>query len=199
MAWTAPRTYVAGETLTAAILNAHVRDNLNAAFPVGSLHYFIQAGTSTETTVNGFALECNAVNVTRATYSSLNTLFSGLSFPFGTGNGTTTMGLPDLRARAPHGMASGGHTDMDGLGDSDGQGVTTRTPRHNSSVTDPQHSHTYVSANPGLSWAPGSNAAATALTTTTTAASTGISVGPGGTLLIDKTPWLVAGIWACKY
>ena len=30
MAWTAPRTWVAGETLTAALLNTHVRDNLTA-------------------------------------------------------------------------------------------------------------------------------------------------------------------------
>lgn len=28
MAWTSPRTYVAGETITAALLNTHVRDNL---------------------------------------------------------------------------------------------------------------------------------------------------------------------------
>jgi hypothetical protein len=30
MAWTAPRTWVAGETVTAAIMNTHVRDNLKA-------------------------------------------------------------------------------------------------------------------------------------------------------------------------
>lgn len=30
MAWTAPRTWVAGETVTAALLNTHVRDNLKA-------------------------------------------------------------------------------------------------------------------------------------------------------------------------
>ena len=30
MAWTAPRTWVAGETVTAAMLNAHLRDNLKA-------------------------------------------------------------------------------------------------------------------------------------------------------------------------
>jgi hypothetical protein len=30
MAWTTPRTYVTGEVVTAAILNADVRDNLNA-------------------------------------------------------------------------------------------------------------------------------------------------------------------------
>lgn len=30
MAWTAPRTWVAGETVTAAIMNTHVRDNFKA-------------------------------------------------------------------------------------------------------------------------------------------------------------------------
>lgn len=30
MAWTAPRTWVTGEIVTAALMNAHVRDNLNA-------------------------------------------------------------------------------------------------------------------------------------------------------------------------
>lgn len=30
MAWTTPRTWVAGETVTAALLNTHVRDNLKA-------------------------------------------------------------------------------------------------------------------------------------------------------------------------
>lgn len=30
MAWTSPRTWVAGETVTAALLNTHVRDNLKA-------------------------------------------------------------------------------------------------------------------------------------------------------------------------
>lgn len=29
MAWTTPRTWVAGETLTAALLNTHLRDNMN--------------------------------------------------------------------------------------------------------------------------------------------------------------------------
>ncbi len=33
MAWTAPRTWVAAETLTAALLNTHVRDNLLEAAP----------------------------------------------------------------------------------------------------------------------------------------------------------------------
>lgn len=35
MAWTSPRTWVAGELVTAALLNAHLRDNLNAVVPNG--------------------------------------------------------------------------------------------------------------------------------------------------------------------
>ncbi len=33
MAWTAPRTWVAGEVVTAALLNTHVRDNLQVLNP----------------------------------------------------------------------------------------------------------------------------------------------------------------------
>jgi hypothetical protein len=33
VAWTTPRTWVAGETVTAALLNTHVRDNMNAIDP----------------------------------------------------------------------------------------------------------------------------------------------------------------------
>jgi hypothetical protein len=38
MAWTTPRSWVAGEVVTAALLNTHVRDNLTAA-PRGWLGY----------------------------------------------------------------------------------------------------------------------------------------------------------------
>jgi len=34
MSWTTPRTWNAGETVTATIMNTHIRDNLNALFSV---------------------------------------------------------------------------------------------------------------------------------------------------------------------
>jgi hypothetical protein len=37
MAWTAPRTWTTGELVTAAQLNTHVRDNLDAAFPTDAV------------------------------------------------------------------------------------------------------------------------------------------------------------------
>lgn len=39
MAWTAPRTWTPGETVTASLMNAHVRDNLN------TLAVFSRGGT----------------------------------------------------------------------------------------------------------------------------------------------------------
>ncbi len=35
MAWTAPRTWTTGELVTAAIMNAHIRDNQNTLNPSG--------------------------------------------------------------------------------------------------------------------------------------------------------------------
>lgn len=135
MAWTAPRTYVSGETLTAAILNADLRDNLNAGFPTGSLHYYIRAATTTETLINGFALEANGVAPLRATYAALNTLLSGLGYPFGSGNGSTTFTLPDIQGRGLVQQASGGHADVNALGDSDGLAKAARTPKETVSIS----------------------------------------------------------------
>lgn len=36
--WTAPRTWVTGESLTSSLMNTHVRDNLLAAFPAGTTY-----------------------------------------------------------------------------------------------------------------------------------------------------------------
>jgi hypothetical protein len=45
--WTTPRTWIAGETVTATQLNAHLRDNfdyLYANLSSGSLHPFLLMG-----------------------------------------------------------------------------------------------------------------------------------------------------------
>lgn len=48
MAWTTPRTWVVGEIVTAALLNTHLRDNLNA---IGQ-HVKIRKGTKEDVTSN---------------------------------------------------------------------------------------------------------------------------------------------------
>jgi len=53
MTWTTPRTWVAGETVTAAMLNAQVRDNLNVISPLGDITQLTQyTPVLTATTTN---------------------------------------------------------------------------------------------------------------------------------------------------
>jgi hypothetical protein len=49
MAWTTPRTWTTGELVTAAIMNAHIRDNQNVINPAG-VSFFIDGGGAEITT-----------------------------------------------------------------------------------------------------------------------------------------------------
>ena len=69
MAWVSPRTWTAGETVTAALMNQHVRDNLNAlgskAIVIGMGGSILQAGVQlyveipVSMTITGWALVAN--------------------------------------------------------------------------------------------------------------------------------------------
>lgn len=56
MSWTAPRTWVAGETVTASLINTHLRDNLLALFTPSSgwpANPIVKAGVISATTDGG--------------------------------------------------------------------------------------------------------------------------------------------------
>lgn len=72
MAWTTPRTWVAGELVTASIMNTHVRDNENAL--LGPFQLYISATGMRPDLTNGCDFE------TDATTSAGNPLVSGLGF-----------------------------------------------------------------------------------------------------------------------
>lgn len=123
MAWSAPRTWVTSELVTAAQLNTHLRDNMLAVVPVGVVLPF--AGTSAPTNLY---LLCDGSAVSRTTYADL---FALLGTSFGAGDGSTTFNLPDMRGRVPVGYAaSGGHTDVATIGNNDGTATASRRPKH---------------------------------------------------------------------
>lgn len=67
MAWTTPRTYVAGEVVTAAILNTDHRDNLNALAAITGI---IPASGTTATAGTGFTYtHTNGTGVYAFTFS----------------------------------------------------------------------------------------------------------------------------------
>jgi hypothetical protein len=49
MAWTTPRTWTTGELVTAAIMNAHIRDNQNVLNPSGVSFYLDEGGSALTT------------------------------------------------------------------------------------------------------------------------------------------------------
>lgn len=53
-------------------------------------------------------LVCNGAAVSRTTYAALAALAATDSYPNGAGDGSTTFNLPDLRGRAPYGLAVSG-------------------------------------------------------------------------------------------
>ena len=76
-------------------------------------------------------LICNGAAVSRTTYADL---YAVIGTAFGTGDGSTTFNLPDLRGRVPVGRDSG-QTEFDSLNESGGAKTHTLTiaemPRHN--------------------------------------------------------------------
>ena len=196
-----PKTFNSGDTLYASDLNTYVRDAFEALFPIGSYLHVCQAATTTENLINGAWLECNGAAVSRTTYADLNTLLSGLSYPFGSGDGSTTFNLPDLRGRTfyNHGTSSG-HSDMQTLGNSDGGALANRAVKHahtnglsvashthsgsslSASVTDPGHTHslspTPIYNGSGSTGPSAANAAGNL--SDTQSAHTGISVSVSG-------------------
>ena len=86
-------------------------------------------------------LECNGAAVSRTTYAAL---FAVIGTQYGTGNGSSTFNLPDLRGEFIRGFDNGKGTDS---GRSIGSSQSDQNKQHNhtatstSSVTDPGHFH----------------------------------------------------------
>lgn len=70
--------------------------------------------------------------VSRTTYANL---FAAIGTAYGTGDGSTTFNLPDLRGRVAVGRSPGGKADVDTLGDSDGLSSNLRSISHHHTVT----------------------------------------------------------------
>jgi len=135
-------------------------------------------------------LLCDGSTVGRVAYPGL---FNAVSTLYGSGDGSTTFTLPDMRGRMP--VGKGTHADVSTVGNNDGVAVANRRSKHNHTVTDPGHTHniaditgvgeiTQAKVTTG-----GSGAGYTPQSTTS--ATTGITVGVGGTAATDAPAYLV--------
>ena len=112
----------------------------------GNLSFQIVAGVPTSAvfcvavaTVPTGYLECNGAAVSRTTYSAL---FAIIGTNYGTGNGSSTFNLPDLRGEFIRGFDNGKGTDS-GRAIASSQGSANLSHGHSvgASVSDPGHQH----------------------------------------------------------
>lgn len=183
-----PATWATDQVVTASDLNTQLRDALIAVLPIATLILRAAPYTTVETAVEGRWLQCNGAAVSRTTYSLLFDYLNALTpaLPYGTGDGSTTFNLPDLRGRLA--VAEGEHSNVDAMGDSDGAALANRQVAHyhniplQSSFTGSGSTAIYANDIQGEDGPAGAN----------------VPVGStGGT---EHTPaFLVVGSWFVKY
>lgn len=105
-----------------------IKDTINTNTPVGSISLF--AGTTAPT---GWLI-CDGSAVSRTTYADL---FSVIGTTYGTGDGSTTFNIPNLKGKVPVGLDSS-DTSFDTIGETGGEKTHTLSidemPRHNHEV-----------------------------------------------------------------
>lgn len=126
---------IVASTTVVTNLNADTLDGSHAAdlrVPVGTISPYAASSAP-----SGWLL-CDGSAVSRSTYAALSSLLSGDGYVYGTGDGSTTFNLPDLRQRFPLGKAVSGTGAT--LGGTGGAIDHTHTMAHTHSV--PAHYHT---------------------------------------------------------
>jgi len=136
-ATTPPYWYAAPPTNLTALQNITV--------PLGAVVDYHSA-----TPPNANWLLANGQAIGRSAYSALNTLYSAASYPFGSGDGSTTFNLPNYQDRisigvnsivASAGATAGAQTHALVIGELPTLPVTVTDPGHTHTITDPNHSH----------------------------------------------------------
>lgn len=221
-------TWVAADLVGATEMNREVRDQFKAVAPVGKLDFFVRNPTAVETLIEGGWLECNGVAVSRTTYADLDALLAALTpaRPFGVGDGSTTVNLPNLAGRVPVHVDNAARTGgkADALGEAGGEHAHAlilaelAAHSHNdgtlAAASAGAHTHTLASGNSpaGVLYGSGPQAPnevggaanANRITATDSAGAhthdvTGSteSVGSGGAHE-NMQPFLSCGVWAIK-
>lgn len=158
MGWTTPATRATDDIITESIWNADIVDNLNYlkderdtainASPVG---HMVMWPTNTAPSL---WLLCYGQAVSRTGYSAL---FAVIGTTFGSGDGTTTFNLPDLRGRFPLGQDDMGGSSANRVtsAQADTIGGSSGAETHTLTIAElASHSHTVLTSGSGTTTGP---------------------------------------------
>lgn len=138
IACTAVGRAIMGAATTADVVSQLGIAALLPSFPPGMIMAFGAANAPT-----GFLI-CNGAAVSRTTYASL---YAVIGTTWGTGDGSTTFNLPDLRGVFLRGLDSGrGYDTTNGraYGSYQGDAYPSHSHTITQGTTDPGHQHTYT-------------------------------------------------------
>lgn len=154
---------------------------------------------SARTSKTGWLICNNTLTGNRSTHSAL---FAAIGTTFGTGDGITTFGLPNLAARVPVGTGAGVGNGSTGIGQPAGSALPTiplagwdgdrdtTLPTHSHTISDSGHAHTQrrdLAAGGASSFPSGSNSISTTQNAGATSSDvTGISINNAGSSPTDQ-------------
>jgi len=159
--------------------------------PVGSIMMH-----GAETAPLGWLL-CDGSAISRATYSLL---FDEIGVVWGVGDGTTTFNLPDFKYRSPMGVSTNPNLNIaEAAGEAAHALTQTENASHSHVVTDPGHHHGANTNTNFLGQRSGgvgaiNNGTTYGLTTNTSSATTGITLGDSGNGVPHNTVHPVRGV-----
>lgn len=128
-------------------------------------------------------LECDGSAVSRTTYSAL---FSAIGTTYGSGDGSTTFNVPNLRDKVSLGAGSGAGLTTRTLAQSVGANThaltTSEIPSHTHGYTDPGHTHNFSDTGTGVgaTYRLVASTGSTTVDQTISAATSGLSLANSG-------------------
>jgi len=102
--WTAPRTWVAGEVVTAAIMNTHIRDNQKALSDAWASYSPTWTASTTNPTLGNGGLIGTYLNAGKLVMYRIRVAF-GSTTTVGSGTYTWTLPVAAITTSVPVGMA----------------------------------------------------------------------------------------------
>lgn len=118
--------------------DATTKAQMDAAVAAASIAPGIVSPYAGSSAPSGWLL-CNGQAVSRTTYAAL---FAVIATTYGTGDGSTTFNIPDLRGEFIRGLDAGRGVDAARtLGSAQAEGLKSHTHAATSTVTDPGHTH----------------------------------------------------------